>query len=242
MPEAVAAPLHQRILGDIEQKIVSGQWPPGHRIPVEVELARQYGCSRMTVGRALGQLARSGLIERRRRSGSFVAQPVAQSAVLEIHDIRSEVEALGLAYAYRLLRRRRRTAGADDRRRLGIDRPVPLLELACCHFAGDRPFCLEHRLISLASVPDASDQGFENVAPGPWLLARVPWSAAEHTIRAIAADAKIGAILDLPRGAPCLAMERRTWSRGEAVTHVRFVYPGESHALVARFEPARSGA
>ncbi|MBW8787882.1 MAG: GntR family transcriptional regulator, partial [Rhizobium leguminosarum] len=41
--------LHQRILSDIEGRIVSGDWPPGHRIPFEVDLATQYDCSRMTV-------------------------------------------------------------------------------------------------------------------------------------------------------------------------------------------------
>ena len=51
---------------------MSGEWAPGHRIPFEHELATEYGCSRMTVNKALSQLARAGLIERRRRSGSFV--------------------------------------------------------------------------------------------------------------------------------------------------------------------------
>ncbi|MGG2473725.1 histidine utilization repressor, partial [Rhizobium sp. BR5] len=30
--------LHQRILSDIEGRIVSGEWPPGHRLPFEVDL------------------------------------------------------------------------------------------------------------------------------------------------------------------------------------------------------------
>jgi GntR family histidine utilization transcriptional repressor len=242
MPADVALPLHRRILGEVEQKIVSGEWPPGHRIPFEVELARQYGCSRMTVGRALEQLARSGLIERRRRSGSFVARPAAQSAVLEIHDIRSEVEALGRAYSYRLLARQRRRAGAEDRRRLSVTGTGAVLDLSCLHDAGGEPFCLEQRLINLASVPRAAGETFESMAPGPWLLHEIPWSAAEHTIRAIAADTGIATALALAEGAPCLVMERRTWSRGEPVTHVRLIYPGRRHAVVARFEPARGGA
>jgi len=239
MPAEAAPPLHRRILDELEQKIVSGEWRPGFRIPFEVELARHYGCSRMTVGRALEQLARRGLIERRRRSGSFVAWPVAQSAVLEIHDIRSEVEALGRDYSYRLMARQRRQAVADDRERLGLARAERVLYLACLHGASGIPFCFEQRLINLASVPRADGESFETVAPGPWLLEEIPWSAAEHTIRAIPADATVAAALGLADGAPCLAMERRTWSRGEAVTHVRLIYPGCSHAIVARFEPPR---
>ncbi|TIP92587.1 MAG: GntR family transcriptional regulator, partial [Mesorhizobium sp.] len=92
--------LHQRILSDISERILSGAWAPGHRIPFEHELTAEYKCSRMTVNKALSQLAKAGLIERRRRTGSFVRRPQSQAAVLEIHDIRIEVEALGLPYRY----------------------------------------------------------------------------------------------------------------------------------------------
>src|SRR5690606_15257372 len=90
--------LHERILRDVEGKILSGEWPPGFRIPFEHELTTEYACSRMTVNKALSELVKRGLIERRRRSGSFVTRPHAQSAVLEIHDIQREVQELGLAY------------------------------------------------------------------------------------------------------------------------------------------------
>ncbi|RUW42309.1 GntR family transcriptional regulator, partial [Mesorhizobium sp. M8A.F.Ca.ET.021.01.1.1] len=107
--------LHQRILSDIREKILSGAWPPGHRIPFEHELTAEYDCSRMTVNKALSQLAKAGLIERRRRSGSFVRQPQSQAAVLELHDIRIEVEALGLPYRYERLERVQRRSNAGDR-------------------------------------------------------------------------------------------------------------------------------
>ena len=109
--------MHARILGDIEGKILSGEWRPGHRIPFEHEMSATYGCSRMTVNKALSQLARAGLIERRRRVGSFVAQPPSRSAALEIPEIRAEVASLGLAYRFEILRRSRRGARGWRRRR-----------------------------------------------------------------------------------------------------------------------------
>src|SRR5688572_20589347 len=102
--------LYQRILTDIRGRILSGEWQPGHRIPFEHELAVEYDCSRMTVNKAMSELARTGLIERRRRSGSFVRRPRSQAAILEIHDIRAEVEALGLPYRYELVSRAVREA------------------------------------------------------------------------------------------------------------------------------------
>src|SRR5688572_30581854 len=106
--------LYQRILSDIRGRILSGEWPPGHRIPFEHELAVEYDCSRMTVNKAVSELARTGLIERRRRSGSFVKRPQSQAAILEIHDIRAEVEALGLPYRYERVSRTVRWAAGQD--------------------------------------------------------------------------------------------------------------------------------
>jgi GntR family histidine utilization transcriptional repressor len=238
-PEATS--LHQRILSDISERILSGEWAPGHRIPFEHELTEQYGCSRMTVNKALSQLAKAGLIERRRRSGSFVRRPQSQAAILEIHDIKAEVQALGLPYRYELTARQKRKSMAQDRALMDLRPAGLILDLTCRHFAGSRPFCLEERLINLAAVPEAADEPFREDAPGPWLIARVPWSAAEHRIRASGAGGEVAAALGLDIGAPCLVVERRTWSAEHPVTHVRFTYAADSHTLVARFTPSQTG-
>jgi GntR family histidine utilization transcriptional repressor len=83
----------------------------------------------------------------------------------------------------------------------------------------------------------AADQP-RSVAPSPWLVARVPWSAAEHRIAATAADAETAAMLAIPVGSPCLVVERRTWSGNQAITSVRLSYAGDSHTLVATFAPS----
>src|SRR5215475_5705640 len=107
--------LYKRIRLDIERQILTGEWPPGHRIPFEHELMASYRCSRMTVNKALSELAQSDLIERRRRAGTFVRRPKFLSAVLKIADIRAEIGALGRSYGYELMRCTRRTANAADR-------------------------------------------------------------------------------------------------------------------------------
>ena len=231
--------LHARILAEIEGRILTGEWPPGHRIPYEHELTEKYGCSRMTVNKALTQLVRTGLIERRRKAGSFVARPHSQSALLEIRDVAAEVGALGLAYAYSVLARKTRRANGADCKRLGVAAGAPVLVIACRHDAAGRPFCHEDRLISLTAVPEAAEETFAAISPGPWLLARASWTSAEHRIRATAADATMAGVLRLDEGAPCLVMERRTWSAEQPVTHVTMTYSADGHELVARFTPSR---
>jgi GntR family histidine utilization transcriptional repressor len=233
--------LHQRIVNDIEGKILSGEWPPGYRLPFELEMAESYQCSRMTVNKAMNQLARTGLIERRKKSGSFVIQPHAQSAVLEISEIKQEVEGLGKAYRYRRTSRDMRKASADDRTMLDLAASGKVIEISALHYAGERVFCVEERLINLASVPEAAEETFEKIAPGTWLLQQVPWSAAEHKIKAVAADEQVAETLSVPLGSACLVVERRTSMLGVFITHVRLTYLGSSHELVARFTPSQTG-
>ena len=230
--------LHQRILSDIEGNIVSGEWPPGHRLPFEVELAAHYQCSRMTVNKVMTQLAKSGLIERRKKSGSFVTRPQAQSAVLKIADIEQEVRSLNLPYSFSLDRRQVRRASPPDFRVLETKQVKDVLAVVCIHFAGERPFCVEDRIINLAAVPDASAEDFSQTPPGRWLLGQIPWSAAEHRIHATAATAEMAAMLRVEKGSPCLLIERRTWSDAGTITYVRLTYAGGTHSLVARFTPA----
>ncbi|KOO81570.1 GntR family transcriptional regulator, partial [Stenotrophomonas maltophilia] len=112
MKASKSATLNQRIRSDLESRILSGEWAPGFRIPYEHELMEQYGCSRMTVNKVLTALAESGMIERRRRAGSFVARqpPHLEQVALEIPDIAMEVGSRGHQYAYRLLQRELRLA------------------------------------------------------------------------------------------------------------------------------------
>jgi GntR family histidine utilization transcriptional repressor len=229
--------LHQTIVGEIEGRILSGEWPPGHRIPFEHELMAHYGCARMTVNKALAGLVKAGLIVRRQRAGSFVAHPRPASAVLDIPDIQIDIQGRGMTYAMTLLSSRRRKAAAGNADELQLAGTGDLLELTCVHLADQRPFALEERLISLASVPEAAFLDFAATPPGSWLLGHVPWTEAEHRIAAVNADRRLAGLLDIAPGAACLALSRRTWRGGDHITHVVQYFPGSAYDLVARFTP-----
>lgn len=232
--------LHRRILSDIERNIVSGRWPPGHRMPSEFEFATRYSCSRMTVNKVLTQLSAAGLIERRRRTGSFVALRRSEAAIIELHDIRTEVLALDQPYRFVVTHRAVRRARKADIVHIGVAVGTRLLAISCRHYAGEHTFCHEERLISLDTVPGAEAEPFAEASPGAWLMAEIPWTRAEHLIRAAEADPAMATALDLKQGAACLVIERRTWRGDDPVTFVTLAYPANAHQLVARFTPEQS--
>jgi GntR family histidine utilization transcriptional repressor len=230
----LSEPLYIRIRDHLERAIVSGDWPPGHRLPSEKALAEQFGCARMTVSKVVTALADAGLVTRRRRAGTVVAEPRREETTLQIHDMPAEVRATGQAYSFQVLDRTERTATPDDITRLGLTKPAPVLALEVLHRADGAPHALEDRLINLAAAPEAKDEAFTEMPPGSWLQAKLPWTDAEHHILALNADAGIAARLGVAEGAACLRDDRRSWHGELIVTHVRLTYPG-ARRLVARF-------
>ena len=66
-------PLYQTIYDDIINDIKNNRLKPGDKLPTEFEMIDNYGVSRITVSRALQELARNGYIIRYRSKGSFVS-------------------------------------------------------------------------------------------------------------------------------------------------------------------------
>jgi GntR family transcriptional regulator len=65
-------PLHRQLFLVLHDEIARGALAPGDALPTEQTLCDQFRVSRITVRRALADLADAGLIERRQGVGSFV--------------------------------------------------------------------------------------------------------------------------------------------------------------------------
>lgn len=65
-------PLHRQLFLVLHDEIARGAMAPGEALPTEQALCDQFGVSRITVRRALADLAEQGYIERRQGVGSFV--------------------------------------------------------------------------------------------------------------------------------------------------------------------------
>ena len=226
--------LHDRIKQDIETKVMSGVWSPGYRIPYEHELMKQYACSRMTINKALGTLVDRGLIERRKRAGSFVSAPKFHRAAFDLPDLRAQITSEGKKYDFDLTERTVRGANASDRSRLDIA-DGDILALKCTHFVDGKPHSLEDRIINLRLVPEARSAAFDREPPNSWLFNHVPWSDARHRISAVNADPDTANKLGIRHDSACMVVERWTWRSEEKITYVRIVHPASEFSIEAQF-------
>jgi DNA-binding LacI/PurR family transcriptional regulator len=81
MSRVLEAPKYQQVFSALRRDIQSGRLGRGERLPSEAELVRQFGASRITVGRAVRELQAAGLVERRAGSGTFVKAPQVAGAL-----------------------------------------------------------------------------------------------------------------------------------------------------------------
>jgi DNA-binding GntR family transcriptional regulator len=97
-PATMSQPtLKLAVVRRLEEEIVSGVLLPGTRLD-EVQLAERYKLSRTPLREALAQIAASGLIEIRPRSGAYVTQ-LSPRAMLECLAFTAEVEGIAATWA-----------------------------------------------------------------------------------------------------------------------------------------------
>jgi len=219
---------------DILQRIRSREWQAGAYIPKEEDLAKSYGCSRVTVNRALRELADMGILERRRKAGTRVVNQPTRAAILRIPIVRKEIESRGAAYRYALLERAEMTAPQDIQAKLALSEPSDVLHVRCLHYSDEVPYQYEDRWINLSAVPNARDETFKEISPNEWLVANEPLLEAEHMFYAQIAKDKQAKLLDIAPGDALFVVERRTWSTTQTITAVKLFHPGATYKMISR--------
>lgn len=67
-----AIPLYKQIVRDLVNRIETGAYKEGDKLPTETELMEEYGVSRITVRSAIKELEEADIVERTRGKGTFV--------------------------------------------------------------------------------------------------------------------------------------------------------------------------
>jgi len=75
-------PRYQQVKHDLRQRILSGALKPGDQMPNEFALAEEFGVSRLTVNKAMGDLVRENYLVRQRGRGTFVSDRETQPDLL----------------------------------------------------------------------------------------------------------------------------------------------------------------
>ena len=208
-------------------------WPPGGNLPGEIELAKEFGCARATVSRAMRELVEEGILERKRKAGTKVKSSPTQRALFSIPIVREEITNAGKKYRYMLIERTILPAPGWLRARLDVKKNQPVLYLRCMHYADSNPYQLEDRWINFAAVPNAADFDFEEIGPNEWLVREVPFTGGELIFSATNASNEVANYLNTSEGTAVFTVERSTWLDKVSVTYAR-LYFARDHKMSTR--------
>lgn len=234
-----AMALHEQIRMYVLRNIMDGTWASGYRLPSEHDFVAQFGVSRMTVSKALRDLANSGRIVRVAGVGTFVAEAKAQSTLLQIANIANEVQARGHDYQYVCMSKKREAAASDIAAKLDVLPGASVFHVVCLHLENELPVQLEDRYVSPRMVPDFLNQDFERIPPSEYLVNTVPVDQIEHIVDAVLPTRGEAKKLEMDAKDPCLLLTRRTWFNESPVTWVRCLHPASRYRLGSRFKPGQ---
>jgi len=234
-------PLHHQVYLDLDAALDEGHWRVGDRLPPERELAERYGCSLITVRRALSELAREGRLERARGRGTFVRRPPIVRDIAARAGFADEMRARGLEPYATVVTSRLEIATAPVAAALEIAAGAPVHYLERVRGADGVPYLLEQAHLSAERFPGLLDEDFTAASLYEVLDRRhgVAIAHTRETISAVVPGAREARLLGLHSSTPAICLEGTASAPdGTPVEHSRTIVSPEH----ARYFIETSGA
>lgn len=228
-------PIYMQVKHLITNNINNGTWTVNTKIPSESELVKLLGCSRMTVNRALRELAADGILVRVQGIGSFVAEQKSHTALFEINNIADEIQARKHKHRAHVMVLESLQADTTQAYTMQLREGQTLFHSIIVHFENDIPVQIEERLVNAALIPDYLQQDFTQLTPNAYLMSIAPMTEGEHIVKAIVASPQECKWLKITKNEPCLFIQRRTWSTNNIISSARLIYPGSRYQLEGKF-------
>lgn len=210
LDERAPTPLYHQIFTIFRDRIKSGAYDNGAVLPGEQELARVFGVSRITVKRALNELAGAGLVSRKRGRGTAVTfnahMPVVKGS---FENLLANLRIMGLTTEVQLLDASLVAAPADIADAMGMPQGAAMQRAVRVRRIEGQPF--SHLLTYVpADVAARFPTAQLNTTPLLRLLEAAGFAAveAEQWMTATAADIDLSNALGVGVGAPLMRIVR----------------------------------
>ena len=154
-------PLHHQVYLELRSALDTGRWAPGDRLPTERELSETFGCSLITVRRALDELRRERRIERSPGRGTFVSGPPLERDLTALTSFTHEMRERGLDPDTKLVTAAAAKATAEVAAALAIEPGAETLFIERVRSVGGRPLLLEQVHLPTSRFPDLAGADLE---------------------------------------------------------------------------------
>lgn len=228
----LVAPRYHQVYVALRAWVRDGTYPPGAQIPTEPELCEIFGVSRITVRKAIEDLAREGWLVRQQGRGTFVQMSAGREASrLDLAAVRGQVADLAAATEVRALVVR--DVEPDEETRAALELAPPAQVQRASHVRVLRGVPLGY-ITTFVPLDIAARIDVADMARRPMLellgSAGVDIGEAEQLIGATLAGVEAARALEVLVGAPLLRLVRVVFdSSGRPVERVVALYRADAY-------------
>lgn len=228
-----ATPLYHQLFLQLRDEIVRGRRGHGEAVPTEIELAARHGVSRVTARRALEELSRSGLVERRRRIGTRVTFRLpTQPLEANVHRAVESLKAFGRTTSVRVIDVSESPATSDVATALEIPEGTSVVHAQRLRSLDGQPLGL---VSSWMAADVAAHVPLSGLATTPILAlleeAGLSIGSARQTIGAELADTALAELLAIPARSPLLTIERVVRGDDRPILFTRARYRADRYRI-----------
>jgi GntR family transcriptional regulator len=225
-------PLYYQLKRILLRHIQDGDIIPGETIPSETELQENYGVSRITVRRALGDLASEGYISRQPGRGTFVLQPKLQDRSERLGGFSESLSAQGFKVEWQVLQHDLLPVPSSVAQALCIDEGQPVLYFQRLVYADGEPIMLATVYVNVGKGITLTREELDSDSIYPLLERKygIVVCRANRTIEATVALENEAQLLHVKPNTPMLLVKLVAYDQqGQQVAFVKALYRGDRY-------------
>ncbi len=148
-----------QLAASLRDRLQSGEWSSGDRLPTEASLTQEYAVSRSTVRAALQLLEHQGLTKTRHGVGTFVTPfgPAIKAGLQELRSMSDTIRAHGMEPEMAYHSAALRSATADDAEQLGLPAGAMVLATERAVLADGQTVAFSYERIPATLLPAGFD-------------------------------------------------------------------------------------
>ncbi len=217
-----AVSLYQQMSDTILKEIQNGTFTPGSKIPTEFELSKSYEVSRVTVRKALAELADKGYLDRKSGKGTFVAEKKLQRGLSNnVLSFTEMCKMMGMKPGAKTIKIALEDSSAKDAELIGLKPDEKILVLERIRYADDNPVMIEinkyPESFSFLFGEDLNDTSLFNILDKKY---NIKPDHSSKVIDIIFASVKEAKELNVIKGYPLLRIDSVTHDADEKLSYI----------------------
>ncbi|MFC1235670.1 GntR family transcriptional regulator [Vibrio sp. F74] len=230
--------LYQKLASNIKLAIEKGILSEGEFLPPQRNLASDLDVSRVTVSKAIDELAKQGVVKLIPRQGVQIEpyndySPVPPKLHLsDQYNFTKDMQARDMKPSTHWITKENCLASTQEALALGIPQNSQVGHYWRLRFADDKPLAIEVACVPSSVIADSGevdDSLYDTLKSKDSLPIR-----AMQTITARPADKRTAKYLEVPEGSAVLYIERRGFdSVDRCVEYTRYWYLGDRYCFIA---------